>query len=38
MESLYIPEVSVECQIITGDTPEEQGTNLVNSLREKKII
>jgi electron transfer flavoprotein beta subunit len=38
MESLYIPEVSVECQIIAGDTPEEQGANLVNSLREQKII
>lgn len=38
MESLYIPEVSVECQIMTGDTPEEQGANLVKALREQKII
>ena len=38
MESLHIPEVSVECQLVAGDTPEEQGANLVKALREQKII
>lgn len=38
MDSLYIPEISVECRMMTGDTPEEQGENLVKALREQKII
>ncbi|MFH1243428.1 MAG: electron transfer flavoprotein subunit beta/FixA family protein [Pseudomonadota bacterium] len=38
MENLYIPEVSKDCQIMEGNTPEEQAANLVNSLRAQKII
>jgi electron transfer flavoprotein beta subunit len=38
MEDLYIPEVSKDCQIMEGNTPEEQAANLVNSLRGQKII
>ncbi|MBW2207345.1 MAG: electron transfer flavoprotein subunit beta/FixA family protein [Deltaproteobacteria bacterium] len=38
MERLYIPEVSMDCQIMSGDTAEDQAANLVNTLREQKII
>ena len=38
MERLYIPEVSMDCQIMAGDTAEDQAANLVNTLREQKII
>jgi len=38
MESLYIPEIGVECRMMDGETPEEQGENLVKALREQKII
>ena len=38
MERLYIPEVSMDCQIMSGDTPEDQAANLVSTLREQKII
>ena len=38
MERLYIPEVSMDCQIMAGVTPEDQAANLVNELREQKII
>jgi len=38
MERLYIPEVSTECQIISGETPEDQAVNLVRALRDQKVI
>jgi len=38
MERLYIPEVSLDCQIMAGDTPEDQAANLVSTLRGQKII
>lgn len=38
LERLYIPEVSTVCQMIPGETPEDRATNLVETLREQKII
>lgn len=38
MEQLYIPEVSTQCRMMTGETVEDQSINLVNTLREQKII
>ncbi len=38
LESLYIPEIKGDCQIITGETPEEMAANLVTALRVNKII
>ena len=38
LNNLCIPEVSVECQIVEGETPEEAALSLVNVLRSQKII
>lgn len=38
LKSLCIPEVSVECEIVEAETPEEAALSLVNLLRSKKII
>ena len=38
MERLFIPAVSTDCRIMTGETPEDQAVNLVNTLREQKIV
>ena len=38
MERLYIPQVSTECRMMTGETAEDQAVNLVKTLREQKII
>lgn len=38
MENLYIPETNVECQVMSGETPEEQGASLIQVLRNQKII
>ena len=38
MERLYIPEVSTECQMMQGETPEDQAISLVKALRDQKII
>lgn len=38
LQRLYIPEVSTVCQMIPGETPEDQAANLVETLREKKIV
>ena len=38
LQSLCIPEIRVECQIVGGETPEEMAQNLVETLRANKII
>jgi electron transfer flavoprotein beta subunit len=38
MERLYVPEVSMECRMMPGETPQERAVNLVTSLRAEKII
>ena len=38
LESLYIPEFKGDCQMMTGETPEEMAANLVTALRANKII
>lgn len=38
LQSLSIPEINVECQIVEGETPEEMALNLVQTLKAKKII
>ncbi len=38
LKSLYIPEVKVECQMVTGETPEEAALKLIQTLRAHKII
>jgi hypothetical protein len=38
MQRLYIPEVSTQCRMMPGETPEDQAQNLVDTLREQKII
>ncbi|MEN8614787.1 electron transfer flavoprotein subunit beta/FixA family protein [Dehalogenimonas sp. THU2] len=35
---LYQPQREAKCEIISGDTPEEQGVNLALKLRELKLI
>jgi len=38
IQKLFIPDRKVNCEIISGDTFEESGTNLAKKLREKGII
>jgi len=38
LESLYIPEFKGDCQMMTGETPEEMAANLVTALRVNKVI
>ncbi len=38
LERLFIPVNEGECEIIEGDSPQEQAANLVRRLREAKII
>ena len=38
MLSLFVPPREVKCEFITGETPEEAGTNLALKLREIKSI
>ena len=38
LERLFMPEAGGNVQIMEGDTPEEQAQNLVNALREAKVI
>jgi len=38
LQSLCIPEIRVECQVVGGETPEEMALNLVQTLRANKII
>ena len=35
---LYIPERTVDCEIVAGDTPEDTGAILAQKLRESKRI
>ena len=37
MVKLFTPEIKGECQIITGETPEEAAMNLLKVLRENKV-
>lgn len=38
LESLYIPVFKGDCQMMTGETPEEMAANLVTALRVNKMI
>lgn len=38
LQQLFVPEVGGDCEIIEGDTPEEQAQNLVKALREAKVL
>jgi electron transfer flavoprotein beta subunit len=38
MEELFIPEKEVECHLIEGDTGPEKAKNLVDYLRQEKLI
>ncbi len=38
LESLCIPEIKGNCQMMTGETPEEMAANLVTALRVNKIM
>jgi electron transfer flavoprotein beta subunit len=38
LERLFIPEVSGDCDMIGGDSPEEQAQALVAALREAKVL
>ena len=38
MLSLFVPPREVKCEFISGETPEEAGTNLALKLREIKTI
>jgi hypothetical protein len=38
MEELYIPERAVECHLIEGDTGSEKAQNLIQYLRDEKLI
>jgi hypothetical protein len=38
MEELFVPKRDVECHLIEGDTGPEKATNLIEYLREAKLI
>jgi electron transfer flavoprotein beta subunit len=38
LERLYMPVSAVECEFMTGDTPEEKAQNLAKKLAEAKLI
>ena len=38
MQRLYVPEQTSQCELIEGETPEEQAQNLALKLREAKLI
>jgi electron transfer flavoprotein alpha/beta subunit len=38
LERLYIPEVTNQVELVSGDGPEELAVNLAHKLREAKLI
>jgi electron transfer flavoprotein beta subunit len=38
LDKLFIPESDGQVELIEGDTPQEQATNLVAKLREDKVL
>ena len=38
LESLYVPESEIVCELIEGNTPDETASSLVQRLREDKLI